>query len=178
MVKKKIVIGVDGGIQMMFSRETDPFGTVVFSVCAWARERVQRLVKTVRKDLRGEYGLAFSDDPLPPAYNDAHMYEPFMKAAEKVGGPGFCLPLEPSSGSEDFACYEQNRAGLFFGLGLRNDEKGFNKPAHTCDWNAEESGVETGVRLFVQFVPGNMRGVPGRGGCAGVSSQTSPANIS
>ena len=185
-----MAVKIYDGIQMMLSRETDPFDTVVFSVCtmhagstisanadrcemtgsvrcfkestmAWARERIQRLVKTVCEDMRGDYELEFSDDPLPPAYNDAHMYEAFVKSAEKVGGPGFCLPLEPSPGGEDFAYYEQKKPGLLFGLGLRNDEKGFNKPAHTCDWDVEESGMETGVRLFVQFVLDNMHGVPG-----------------
>lgn len=185
-----MAVKIYDGIQMMLSREADPFDTVVFSVCtmhagstistnadrcemtgsvrclrestmAWARERLERLVKTVCEDMRGEYELSFSNDPLPPAVNDAHMYEAFVKSCEKVGGPGFCLPLEPSPGGEDFAYYEQRKPGLLFGLGLRNDEKGFNKPAHTCDWDVEESGMETGVRLFVQFVLDNMNGVPG-----------------
>ena len=185
-----MAVKIYDGIQQMLAREADPFDTVVFSVCTmhagttiatnadrcemagsvrclrektmvWARERIHRLVKTVCEDMRGEYELEFSDDPLPPAVNDAHMYEAFVKAAEKVGGPGFCLPLEPSPGGEDFAYYEQKKPGLLFGLGLRNDEKGFNKPAHTCDWDVDESGMETGVRLFVQFVLDNMHGVPG-----------------
>ena len=185
-----MAVKIYDGIQMMLSREADPFDTVVFSVCTmhagntistnaaecemtgsvrclrektmvWVRERIERLVKTVCEDMRGEYELEFSDDPLPPAVNDQHMYEAFVKSAEKVGGPGFCLPLEPSPGGEDFAYYEQRKPGLLFGLGLRNDEKGFNKPAHTCDWDVEESGMETGVRLFTQFVLDNMHGVPG-----------------
>ncbi|MCR4886117.1 MAG: amidohydrolase [Clostridiales bacterium] len=187
-----MAVKIYDGIQLMLSRETDPFDTVVFSVCtmhagttisanadrcemsgsvrcfrestmAWARERVARLVKTVCEDMRGDYELEFSDDPLPPAYNDAHLYEAFVKSAEKVGGPGFCLPLEPSPGGEDFAYYEQKKPGLLFGLGLRSDEKGFNKPAHTCDWDVDESGMETGVRLFIQFVLDHMNGVPGLG---------------
>jgi amidohydrolase len=187
-----MAVKIYDGIQLMLSRETDPFDTVVFSVCTmhagttisanadrcemtgsvrcfkettmnWARERIQRLVKTVCEDMRGEYELELSDDPLPPAYNDARMYEAFVKSAEKVGGPGFCLPLEPSPGGEDFAYYEQKKPGLLFGLGLRSDEKGFNKPAHTCDWDVDESGMETGVRLFIQFVLDHMNGVPGLG---------------
>ena len=185
-----MAVKIYDGIQMMLSREADPFDTVVFSVCTmhagntistnadrcemtgsvrclrektmeWARKRIERLVKTVCEDMRGEYELEFSDDPLPPAVNDRHLYEAFVQSAEKVGGPGFCLPLEPSPGGEDFAYYEQQKPGLLFGLGLRNDEKGFNKPAHTCDWDVDETGMETGVRLFVQFVLDNMHGVPG-----------------
>ena len=39
------------------------------------------------------------------------------------------------------------------------DGKGFNKPAHTDDWDIDEDAMQTGVRLFVQFVLDHMEGI-------------------
>ena len=52
-------------------------------------------------------------------------------------------------------------AGLLFGLGMRNEAKGCVHPAHTKDWDIDEDGLETGVRVFVQFVMDHMDGIPG-----------------
>ena len=41
---------------------------------------------------------------------------------------------------------------LLFGLGMRNEAKGACHPAHTRDWDIDEDGLSTGVKVFVQFV--------------------------
>lgn len=128
---------------------------------AWAKERFKTLTDAVCEEMGGSYTLDFGGEPLPAAVNSRAMYEAFVRSSEKVVGKGGVLPLEPSPGGEDFAYYEQHRPGLLFGLGMRNDEKGFNKPAHTDDWDIDEDALQTGVRLFVQFVLDNMEGVPG-----------------
>ena len=127
----------------------------------WARARLTRLTENMCRDLRGEYEIDFFGEPLPPAVNDARLYAAFAETCRRVGGDGFLLPLEPSPGAEDFAYYEQKKPGLLFGLGMRNDEKGFNKPAHTCDWDIDEAALSTGVTLFTRFVWDHMDGVPG-----------------
>ena len=50
------------------------------------------------------------------------------------------------------AYYEQLKPGLLFGLGMRNEAKGTVHPAHTKDWDIDEDALETGVKVFVQFV--------------------------
>lgn len=178
------------GIQMMLSREIDPFDTCVVGVCTmnagttiaanadrcemagsircfkddtreWVRARLDRLCAAVCEEMGGTYEFDMSAEPLPCAVNDDAMYQAFVRSSEIVLGKGGVLPLLPSPGGEDFAYYELEKPGLLFGLGLRNDEKGFNKPAHTRDWDVDESGMANGVRLFVQFVLSNMNGVPG-----------------
>jgi amidohydrolase len=176
------------GIQMLLSREVDPFDTCVFSVCtmhagattavnadrcemagsirclkdqtmAWAKARFEKLVKAVCDEMGGEYSLDFGGEPLPSAVNDRVLYEAFVTSGEKVVGRANILPLEPSPGGEDFSYYQQKKPGLLFGLGMRNDGKGFNKPAHTDDWDIDEDAMQTGVRLFVQFVLDHMDGI-------------------
>ena len=89
------------------------------------------------------------------------MYEALAASARKVVGEKRVILLPPSPGAEDFAYYEKERPGLLFGLGMRNEAKGCVHPAHTKDWDIDEDGLETGVRVFVQFVLDHMDGIPG-----------------
>ena len=71
------------------------------------------------------------------------------------------IELPTSPGAEDFAYYEQEKPGLLFGLGMRNESLGACHPAHTKDWDIDEAGLSTGVKAFVQFVWDWMDGIPG-----------------
>ena len=89
--------------------------------------------------------------------------ELFMFGLEraKVVGKEKVIYLPTSPGAEDFAYYEKEKPGLLFGLGLRNEAKGACHPAHNKDWDIDEDGLETGVKVFVQFVLDNMNGIAG-----------------
>lgn len=174
------------GIQTILGREVDPFDTCVISVCtlhagdtistnadtcemggsirclkdqtmAWVKERLERLVRTVCEDMRGQYTIDFGGEPLPCAVNDDRMYQAFLSSAKKVVDR--VIHLDPSPGGEDFAYYELEKPGLLFGLGLRNEETGCDQPAHTRNWRIDDSGMENGVRLFLQFVLDHQSGI-------------------
>ena len=176
------------GIQLMVSREVDPFDTCVVSVCAmhagttvsanadscvlegtircvrdktmaWARERLGILVRSVASESRTEAELSWSGDPLPGAHNDPKLYEAFRASAVRAVGEKRVKELAVSPGAEDFAYYEKEKPGLLFGLGMRNEALGACHPAHTKDWDIDEAGLSTGVRVFVQFVWDHMDGI-------------------
>ncbi len=178
------------GIQQMLSRQIDPFAPCVIAVCTmqagttrarnadrcemtgsircfddrvlnWIRQRMDRLCASVCSDLEGSYELEIDPEPLPVAVNNDAMYRAFADTCRNVLGEGGLAPLLPSPGGEDFAYYEKEKPGLLFGLGCRNDEKGFNRPAHTDTWDLDEHALITGVRLFVQFILDHMDGIPG-----------------
>ena len=127
----------------------------------WARERLTELVKSVAEQSRTTWSVEWSGDPLPSAHNDPAMYEAFVSSARKVVGNDRVIVLPPSPGGEDFAYYEKEKPGLLYGLGMRNEEKGCVHPAHTKDWDIDEDGLETGVKVFVQFVLDHMGGIDG-----------------
>lgn len=183
-------VKIYNGIQLLVSREVDPFDACVMSVCTmnagetvasnadkcvmqgsircmkdetmvWARARLEKLVKYVAEEAGVTYAVSWSGDPLPSAHNDHAMYEAFVSSARKVVGEERVVHLATSPGAEDFAYYEKHRPGLLFGLGLRNEEKGACHPAHTRNWDIDEDGLQTGVQVFVQFVLDNMNGVRG-----------------
>ena len=174
-------VKIYNGIQTILGREVDPFDTCVMAVCkmhagttvsanadecvmegsirclkdetmAWARARLETLVRLVAEESGVTWSLGWSGDPLPSAHNDPALYEAFAASARKVVGDGRFKLLLPSPGGEDFAYYEQFKPGLLFGLGMRNEAKGAVHPAHTKDWDIDEDALETGVKVFVQFV--------------------------
>lgn len=177
-------------IQLLISREVDPFDTCVMSVTkmhagetvaanadmcvmegslrclkdetmAWAQKRLEEIIKSNAELSRTPWTLEWSGEPLPSAHNDPAMYAAFVPSARKVVGGEHVIILPPSPGAEDFAYYEKERPGLLFGLGLRNEAKGACHPAHNKDWDIDEDGLETGVKVFVQFVLDNMNGIAG-----------------
>lgn len=183
-------VKIYNGIQLLVSREVDPFDTCVMSVTClqagetvaanadrcvlkgsircvkddtmiWARKRLTELVRLTAEESRTPWNLEWSGEPLPSAHNDPALYEALVQSARKVAGPERVVLLPPSPGAEDFAYYEKEKPGLLFGLGMRNEEKGCVHPAHTKDWDIDEDGLETGVKVFVQFVIDHMDGIAG-----------------
>ncbi len=183
-------VKIYNGIQMLVSREVDPFDTCVMSVTcmnagetiaanadkcvlkgsirclhdrtmAWARARLEELVRLTAEQSRTTWSLEWSGEPLPSAHNDPAMYEAFVSSARKVVGNKKVIVLAPSPGAEDFAYYEKEKPGLLFGLGMRNEAKGCCHPAHNRDWDIDEDALETGVKVFVQFVLDHMNGIEG-----------------
>ena len=183
-------VKIYNGIQFLLSREVDPFDACVMSVCtmhagvsvsanadscvmegtlrcrkdetmAWARQRLEGLVRSVAQECRTGHEITWSGEPLPSAHNDPALYEAFVSSARKVVGEDKVKWLETSPGAEDFAYYEKEKPGLLFGLGMRNEAKGACHPAHTRDWDIDEDGLQTGVKCFVQFVWDHMNGIPG-----------------
>ena len=183
-------VKIYNGIQQLISREVDPFDTCVMSVTCmhagetvssnaascvmegslrclrdktmlWAQKRLQKLASAVADECGVTMELSWSGEPLPPAHNDPAMYDAFVSSARKVVGPERVVYLPTSPGAEDFAYYEKEKPGLLFGLGMRNEAKGACAPAHNPDWDIDEDALETGVRVFVQFVLDHMNGISG-----------------
>ena len=183
-------VKIYNGIQTLISRGVDPFDTCVMAVCTmnagttvstnadtcvmqgsirclkdetmvWAREKLEKLMRLVAEETGVTCEISYSGEPLPSAHNDPRMYEAFVKSARAVVGEERVKLLLPSPGGEDFAWYEREKPGLLFGLGMRNEQKGACHPAHTKDWDIDENGLETGVKVFVQFVLDHMNGVKG-----------------
>ena len=183
-------VKIYNGIQFMLTREVDPFDTCVLSVTCmhagetvssnaakcvmegslrclhdktlvWAQKRLEKLAKSVAEECGVTWSLSWSGDPLPSAHNDPAMYAAFVPSAAKVVGDERVIVLPTSPGAEDFAYYEKEKPGLLFGLGMRNEAKGACAPAHNANWDIDEDALETGVRVFVQFVLDNMGGIKG-----------------
>lgn len=58
----------------------------------------------------------------------------------------------PSLTAEDFSLYQTEMPGLFFFLGIRNEEKGYIHPLHNGKLQFDESALLTGVETYVRLL--------------------------
>ena len=123
-----------------------------------AIRRIQEILKSVSGTMGGtaEY---IPGKHYPVVYNDDIVTERIRLAAQKALGDGKILPRGRSMGGEDFSYFAQRKPGCMFRLGIRNDEKGIDHQIHTDRFDIDESAMEIGVRVFLQFILDNMNGI-------------------
>ena len=87
----------------------------------------------------------------PPVYNDPDMVAKFLESTEKAL-PGMAKVLLPSRLSEDFSWFLNEKPGLMFRFGTRNEGLGCTAALHSPDFNIDEQGMVSAAEAFVSFV--------------------------
>lgn len=176
-------------IEMMVAKEVDARDPVVFNVgtihggttnnivadacsmfCtlrthrAEVDARVIERIKAICEAVASSGGGSYSFEPVkyyPIVCNDPTVTKRVQAAAERVLGEAHVLPKLRSMGGEDFSYMTQQKPGAMFYLGVRNRERGITAGLHQSDFDIDESALEVGIRIFVQFVLDNMHGIEG-----------------
>ena len=87
----------------------------------------------------------------PCVSNNSHACSVMRAAGEKVLGAGQVFSLEyPSTGSEDFAWYQQNFPGVIGHIGCGNPEKGITSAIHTPAFDIDDRVLPLGAALLAQ----------------------------
>ncbi|GMA47736.1 M20 metallopeptidase family protein [Tetragenococcus muriaticus] len=79
--------------------------------------------------------------------NDAKM----VQALEEVAGKNY-VECQPYMLAEDFSMYQQVVPGLFFFVGIRNEEKGYTYPLHSGKMQFDEKNLLLAVTCYVQLI--------------------------
>lgn len=119
-------------------------------------------INKIAKSLSEELGIKIEvTGPVKSVctYNNPYLSELLHSSAVKVVGEENVVKTGLRLGSEDFSRMAEKRPGIFFILGTGNDAKGINKPAHNGKFDIDEDALETGSKIFVQFVIDNHNGV-------------------
>jgi amidohydrolase len=95
----------------------------------------------------------------PMVNNHPVITEKIREAAEKVLGEGKIIPKAQGMGGEDFSYFANLKPGCMFHLGTGNVEKGYTVGLHNGKFMIDESALELGVKIFIQFVLDNMNGI-------------------
>ncbi len=168
-------------LQSIVSRESSPLESIVLSNCMFhggdafniipnsvkisgttryhnpsfsktLPKRMDEVVKGVCNTLRCNYEFKYSHW-YPVTLNDSDFYKFFKVVAEDVLGTDKVIELKnPSMGAEDFSFYLEKVPGIYFFLGTRDEENGFDKPIHHPEYNFSEDILKTGVELFCNTV--------------------------
>lgn len=86
-----------------------------------------------------------------------HMYrvvdnDPVMVSAlEKIAGSAY-VETPPYMLAEDFSMYQQEIPGVFFFLGIRNEEKGYTYPLHSSKLKFDEKNLLGGIQVYKEMI--------------------------
>lgn len=115
-------------------------------------QEVVRRVELLAKEIAKGYGCK-----AEVIFN--HMYrvvdnDPEMvKVLEKVAAD-YYEETPPSLTAEDFSLYQTEIPGLFFFLGIRNEEKGYVYPLHNEKMKFDEENLLVGLQTYVNLLAG------------------------
>ncbi len=167
-------------LQVLASRETDPVKTGVVSITAFLAGEAFNVIPDMA-ELRGtmrslddeilanlehraaaicaSIGDAFGakiELDITPGYpalvNDDALTAIVRGAAADVAGDEHVIEMPPIMGGEDFARYCKVCPSVFFNVGVRNDDLGFNWPHHHPRFDLDEGGFGVGIATMAESV--------------------------
>lgn len=175
-----------GAIQLVLNREVSPLerylcsigkleaGTSQNVVAANAKMRgtirafkvdisnhIWKRIEQISNSLAQETGAEIkTHGPLKSVcvYNNPYLCEKLLESMKKVVGEEGIQKVNPSLGSEDFSRYQEKIPGVFFKLGVRDEDTGCTTPVHNEYFKMSEEGLHKGAEAFVQFVLDNQNG--------------------
>ena len=120
----------------------------------FSKELFNKIVDRMQSLHRGfeeAFGVQITEDirPMyPPVVNDPDLYKKFRNATKEFE----FVELEPVMLAEDFAYYQEAVSGLFFFLGVKNEELGYTNPLHNCGFNFVEEVLVEGVKVYEKLL--------------------------
>lgn len=118
-------------------------------------------IRTVAENAAARRGGTFAfyeDTKALPLVNHKEVSNQVLASAEKIVGASNIVTMPKKLSSEDFSFYAAKKPSAFLRLGTRNADKGCTTLPHNNDFMLDEDALETGSRVFVQFVLDNMGG--------------------
>lgn len=114
-------------------------------------KKIKRKMTIIAKSLAMahdcEIDIVFRD-MYPYVNNDNRLTEDFIEAIGKEN----VKIVKPQMTAEDFSYYQREIPGLFFFLGVRNEEKGFVYSLHNSKFNFNEEVLLAGIQTYVNIL--------------------------
>ena len=124
-------------------------------VSNYVLKRINEIAEAVASEMGGRCKVEQTKF-LPSLYNDEEVTEKMRKAAVKVVGEENIRSKKPTMGGEDFSYFLNEKPGMMFRLGIRNESKGITSTGHTSIFDVDEGCIDIGIKVFKQFVLDNM----------------------
>ncbi len=115
-------------------------------------DEVVRRVELLASEIAKGYGCEAEVD-----FN--HMYrvvdnDPQMVAVLEKVAADYYVETPPYLIAEDFSWYQQEIPGVFFFLGIRDEEKGYTYPLHSSKLKFDEVNLLLGIQTYVNLIAG------------------------
>ncbi|MBW2624249.1 MAG: amidohydrolase [Deltaproteobacteria bacterium] len=112
----------------------------------------KRIVKGVTRAAGGDYSLDI-ELQNPSIYNDPELVSLVKSAGGRVLGPDNVHEYAViRTGGDDAAFFHQKVPGVYWLLGTRNEEQGFDKPHHNSYYDFDEVVLPLGAAIKAQAV--------------------------
>ena len=167
-------------LQSIISRELDPLGSGVISICAvhggeafnvippyvelrgtiraltletlaWLQERVTAIAQNVAAAHRCEAEVAFPGHDYPPTVNTSDCWDSAKRVGASIFGEDFVHEMPPVMGGEDFAYFTQRVPGCFMFLGVGNESIDACYSVHHPKFKADEDALPLGSAMHVSY---------------------------
>lgn len=114
-------------------------------------DKIKRIGEAVAETAGGRFEYTHKKH-YPTVYNDPEIEKKLRAvAAETVGGE-FVVEKRRSMGGEDFSYLSNEKPGCMFRLGVKNAERGIVHGLHTDLFDIDESALDVGASMFVNYV--------------------------
>jgi amidohydrolase len=110
-----------------------------------------RLTATKIAESAGARAEVTIDSKTPVTYNDQVITEKMVPALQRAAGTQNVIRINPDTGAEDFAYFQQKVPGLFFFVGACPPNVDASKAPshHTPDFMMDEACMVTGVKALL-----------------------------
>ncbi|MDQ0256427.1 amidohydrolase [Evansella vedderi] len=118
------------------------------------RDEVVHRIETLLKGICGGFGADYKFEfkkGYPSVINDSSLLPVLQKTSEEIIGSENLHYIDPSMGGEDFSYYTREVPGIFFRLGIRNEDKGIVYPNHHPLFDIDEDALPIGAAMLAQF---------------------------
>ena len=159
-----VTIGkIDGGVRgNIIPDRVEMIGTIRTLDTAMQRKLHAdlRRVVTHTAEAMGARATVEIGDGNPVTYNDPALTARMLPTLERTAGPGKVELQDAVTGAEDFSYYAQEIPSLFVFVGGMDPGKAPEEVAahHTPDFYIDESGLRTGVELYVNLAVDYLAG--------------------
>ncbi|MFZ5967954.1 MAG: M20 metallopeptidase family protein [Bacillota bacterium] len=110
------------------------------------KERVVEIAKGLELSYQCKIDIVFRD-MYPAVVNDEYLYKKLLAA---VGEENVHI-IQPQMIAEDFSYYQKEIPGLFFFLGVRNEDLGHIYPLHSCYFTYNLEILIIGIQAYVNL---------------------------
>ena len=128
------------------------------TIAIYVQDKIKKIIAAVASTTGGSATYT-PNQHLPIVHNHEYLAQKLAIATRKVVGNENLRPHIRTSAGEDFSYFASVKPGCMFWLGVRNAEKGITYALHQDRFDIDETALEIGVKVFLQFVQDNMNGI-------------------
>lgn len=110
------------------------------------KKRISDIIKGIEISFNCDIKIRVKDD-YPAVNNDLDLYLEFEQIFKDE-----LIKMQPLMISEDFSYYQKIKKGLFFMLGSKNEEKGYDKGLHNRNFDFDKEVLLNGINIYIKLV--------------------------